>query len=121
MITDERFDATVCGIVTETTEVDTSMATAQFTEVLDEAQQLVNDLQGEAVIDHAGTHEPGGDDPTKFVFYGGAQSLTDEQKAQGGRNGRVGSPGHTHDPASLGDHGVAVSTPAARWQTVRRR
>lgn len=86
MITDERFDASVCGIVTETTEVDTSMATAQFNEVLDEAQQLVNDLQDEAVINHAGTHEPGGDDPAKFVFYGGAQSLTDEQKAQARTN-----------------------------------
>ncbi len=91
MITDERFDASVCGIVTETTEVDTSMATAQFTEVLNEAQQLVNDLQGEAVIDHAGTHEPGGDDPTKFVFYGGIQTLTDPEKAQARTNmGAIG-------------------------------
>ncbi len=82
MITDERLDATVCGIVTETTEVDTSMAVAQFNEILDEAQGLVNDLQGEAVIDHAATHEPGGDDVAKFVYYGGAQVLTDAEKAQ---------------------------------------
>ena len=108
MITDERFDASVCGIVTETTEVDTSMATAQFTEVLNEAQQLVNDLQGEAVIDHAGTHEPGGDDPTKFVFYGGSQTLTDPEKAQARTNMGASASGHTHDPASLGSNGVAV-------------
>jgi uncharacterized protein YaiE (UPF0345 family) len=107
MITDERFNASVCGVVTETTEVDTSMATAQFDEVLGEAQQLVNDLQGEAVIDHAATHEPGGDDPAKFVFYGGAQSLTDEQKAQARTNMGASASGHTHDPASLGSNGVA--------------
>jgi hypothetical protein len=86
MITDERLDATVCGVVTETTEVDTSMAVAQFNEILSEAQGLVNDLQGEAVIDHAATHEPGGDDPAKFVFYGGAQVLTDAEKAQARSN-----------------------------------
>lgn len=86
MITDERLDDTVCGIVTETTEVDTSMAVAQFNEILDEAQGLVNDLQGEAVIDHAATHEPGGDDVAKFVYYGGAQVLTDAEKAQARSN-----------------------------------
>lgn len=86
MITDERLDASVCGIVTETTEVDTSMAVAQFNEILSEAQGLVNDLQGEAVIDHAATHEPGGDDPAKFVFFGGAQVLTDVEKAQARSN-----------------------------------
>ena len=86
MITDERFEPSVCGIVTETTVVDTSGAAAQFNEVLGEAQQLVNDLQGEAVINHAATHEPGGDDETKFVYYGGTQALTDAQKAQALRN-----------------------------------
>ena len=86
MITDERLDAAVCGIVTETTEVDTSMAVAQFNEILDEAQGLVNDLQGEAVIDHAATHEPGGDDVAKFVYYGGTQVLSDVDKAQARSN-----------------------------------
>jgi len=94
MITDERLDASVCGVVTETVEVDTSMATAQINEVLAQAQQLVSDMQGEAVIDHAATHEPGGDDPTKFVYYGGAQTLTDAQKAQAQANmGAVGFSG----------------------------
>lgn len=82
MITDERFDASVCGIVTETVQLDTTMATAQFDEVLSDAQNLVNDLQGEAVIDHAGTHEPGGDDEVEFVFYGGAQALSGTQQTQ---------------------------------------
>lgn len=82
MITDERLDPAVCGIVTESTKVDTSMAVAQFNEILDEAKDLVKDLQGEAVIDHAATHEPGGDDVAKFVYYGGTQALTDAEKAQ---------------------------------------
>jgi hypothetical protein len=86
MITDERLDAAVCGIVTETTQVDTSMAVAQFNEILEEAQSLVNDLQGDAVVDHAATHEPGGDDLAKFVYYGGVQALADAQKAQARSN-----------------------------------
>lgn len=86
MITDERFEASVCGIVTETVHLDTSMATAQFNEVLDKAQTLVTDLQGEAVVDHAATHEPGGDDVAKFVFYGGEQVLSDVQKTQARSN-----------------------------------
>jgi len=86
MITDERFDPAVCGIVTESTVVDTSMAVAQFNEVLDEAQTLVNQLQGEAVVDHGGTHEPGGDDVARFVFYGGEQVITDAEKTQARSN-----------------------------------
>jgi len=86
MISDERLEPTVCGIVTESTVVDTSMAAAQFNEVLGEAQTLVNQLQGDAVIDHSGTHEPGGDDVARFVFYGGEQGLTDAQKAQARSN-----------------------------------
>lgn len=86
MISDERFQPAVCGIVTENVVVDTTMAAAQFDEVLGNAQNLVLQLQGDAVIDHAGTHEPGGDDEAKFVFYGGEQTLTDEQKAQARAN-----------------------------------
>ncbi|PKM39050.1 MAG: hypothetical protein CVV04_12050 [Firmicutes bacterium HGW-Firmicutes-9] len=86
MITDERFDPTVCGIVTESTVVDTSVAAAQFNEVLEEAQNLVLQLEEEAVVDHSGTHEPGGDDVARFVFYGGEQVLTDTEKAQARSN-----------------------------------
>lgn len=86
MITDERLDVAVCGIVTESTTVDTSMAVAQFNEILEEAQNLVKDLQGDAVVDHAATHEPGGDDVAKFVYYGGDQNLTDADKAQARSN-----------------------------------
>ncbi len=38
------------------------------------------------MIDHGGTHEPGGDDVARFVFYGGEQGLTDAQKAQARSN-----------------------------------
>ncbi len=108
MISDERFEPTVCGIVTETTQVDTSMAAAQFNEVLSEAQSLVNDLQGEAVIDHAATHEPGGDDVAEFVYYGGAQSLTDAQKAQACTN--AGAAKKSKAP-------VSVTLAAANWSS----
>ena len=35
-----------------------------------------------ASVKHATTHEPSGSDPTKFVYYGGAQTLTDSEKIQ---------------------------------------
>ena len=108
MISDERFEPTVCGIVTETTQVDTSMAAAQFNEVLSEAQDLVNDLQGEAVIDHAATHEPGGDDVAEFVYYGGSQTLTDAQKTQACTN--AGAAKKSKPP-------VSVTLAAASWSS----
>lgn len=46
MVTDERLDSSVCGIVTEYIEVDTSMMDAQFKELLQETQN-----QTEAVLD----------------------------------------------------------------------
>lgn len=63
MITDERFDATVCGVVTENVMVDTSVAVAQLNAVIAQAQALVNALTGEAVPNHANTHATEGDDP----------------------------------------------------------
>lgn len=63
MIHDERFDATVCGVVTENVLVDTTVAIAQLNAVITQAQALVNELTGEAVVNHATTHAAGGDDP----------------------------------------------------------
>lgn len=57
MITDERLDQEVCGIVTETIEIDTSMMDAQFNALLQETQEQTADLlddtqnQAEAVLD----------------------------------------------------------------------
>lgn len=45
-ITDERMDETVCGLVTESVGVDTSVMQAQFEELLDTIQGLLVDLQG---------------------------------------------------------------------------
>lgn len=48
MITDERLDASVCGIVTESVSVDTSMANAQFNELLERVENnLVQILSGQ--------------------------------------------------------------------------
>ncbi len=63
MIHDERFDATVCGIVTENILVDTTVAVAQLNAVIAQAQALVNALTGGAVPNHATTHATAGDDP----------------------------------------------------------
>ena len=63
MIHDERFDATVCGIVTENVLVDTTVAVAQLNAVIAQAQALVNALTGGAVPNHANTHAAVGDDP----------------------------------------------------------
>lgn len=45
-ITDERMDETVCGLVTESVGVDTSVMQAQFEELLDTIQGLLGDLRG---------------------------------------------------------------------------
>ena len=48
MITDERLDPSVCGIVTESVSVDTSMANAQFNELLERVENnLVQILSGQ--------------------------------------------------------------------------
>lgn len=45
-ITDERLDGSVCGLVTESVGVDTSVMQAQFEELLDTIRGLLGDLQG---------------------------------------------------------------------------
>jgi hypothetical protein len=63
MITDERFDASVCGVVTENVVVDTSVAVAQLNAVIAQAQSLIDAITSEAVPNHATTHAEDGDDP----------------------------------------------------------
>ncbi len=72
MIHDERFDSTVCGIVTENVLVDTTVAVAQLNAVIAQAQALVNALTGEAVPNHATTHAEEGDDPVSPESIGAA-------------------------------------------------
>ena len=51
LITDERADPTVCGLVTETVTADTSMRNAQFQALLASIEQELEDLQAEAAVE----------------------------------------------------------------------
>ena len=57
MITDERLDAAVCGIVTESVSVDTSMANAQFTELLERVEKNLVQLVSGQIPDKSITKE----------------------------------------------------------------
>ncbi|MEA5047466.1 MAG: hypothetical protein VB034_02535 [Eubacteriales bacterium] len=70
MITDERFDASVCGVVTENIVIDTTVAVAQLNAVISQAQALINALTAEAVPNHANTHAADGDDPVSPASIG---------------------------------------------------
>ena len=50
MITDERMDTTVCGLVTETTGLDTSTMHAQFEALLNGVQQELKDLEAGTAV-----------------------------------------------------------------------
>lgn len=51
LITDERYDPTVCGIVTETVTADTTTINAQFLALLASIEQELEDLQAEASVE----------------------------------------------------------------------
>ena len=51
MITDERLDPEVCGIVTETIEIDTSTMYAQFTELLERIQNNLEQILADQIPD----------------------------------------------------------------------
>lgn len=51
LITDERYDPTVCGIVTETVTADTTTINAQFLALLASIEQELEDLQAEAAVE----------------------------------------------------------------------
>lgn len=57
MITDERLDASVCGIVTERLSVDTSMANAQFNELLERIEDNLVQLISGQIPDQSITKE----------------------------------------------------------------
>lgn len=63
MITDERLDSSVCGLVTEGISVDTSVIQAQMEALLNEIEDALASIIGQSIPDHAATHETGGDDP----------------------------------------------------------
>ena len=51
LITDERYDPAVCGIVTETVTADTTTINAQFLALLASIEQELEDLQAEAAVE----------------------------------------------------------------------
>jgi hypothetical protein len=57
MITDERLDPSVCGIGTESVSVDTSMANAQFNEMLDRVEKNLVQLLAGQIPDQSITKE----------------------------------------------------------------
>ena len=57
MITDERLDPAVCGIVTERISVDTSMANAQFTELLELIKKNLSQILSSQIPDQSITKE----------------------------------------------------------------
>lgn len=57
MITDERLDPAVCGIVTDSVSVDTSVANAQFTALLQKIRDSLEDVLGGQLADGSVTME----------------------------------------------------------------
>lgn len=51
LITDERLDPTVCGLVTETVTVDTSMIDSQFQAFLASIEEELRDLQADVAVE----------------------------------------------------------------------
>ena len=51
LITDERLDPEVCGLVTESVAADTSVINAQFQALLTSIQQELEDIQAEAAVE----------------------------------------------------------------------
>lgn len=68
MITDERLSTTLCGLVTENLVIDTSMAAAQFTQLLAVFQAALEAAVAGAILPHASTHAVGSTDPTAKRF-----------------------------------------------------
>ena len=70
MITDERLDATVCGIVTESISVDTSMANAQLNELLKRIEENLTEIvSGEILSGSVTTEKINIDDDLSFNFH----------------------------------------------------
>lgn len=63
MITDERMDSAVCGIVTDTVSVDTSMVNAQVSALIEELRYSLGQVVSGGVPAHAFTHTKNGNDP----------------------------------------------------------
>lgn len=72
MITDERLDSSVCGIVTETVQADTTMVNAQIRELIDQLEYSIGQVVSGGVPAHASTHASDGADPITPEAIGAA-------------------------------------------------
>lgn len=72
MITDERLDSSVCGIVTEKVQVDTTMVNAQISELIDQLEYSIGQVVSGGVPAHASTHASDSDDPITPESIGAA-------------------------------------------------
>lgn len=74
MITDERMDKSVCGIVTDTVAVDTSMVNAQVSALIEELRYSLGQVISGNVPAHSFTHAKGGSDVLTPKMIGAADA-----------------------------------------------
>jgi hypothetical protein len=79
MITDERLNAAVCGIVTESVSVDTSMAQSQFDALLLIYTRAIQNAITENIQPHNFTHFADGTDPITPADIGAAAEMIASQ------------------------------------------
>ena len=99
MITDERLDPEVCGIVTETIEIDTSTMYAQFTELLERIQNNLEQILADQIPDGSITVPKLADETLSYI---NAINLADNSDftqfiAQAGVGGKHGNQAYAGD------------------------
>ncbi|MBO5955254.1 MAG: hypothetical protein J6Q10_00470 [Clostridia bacterium] len=77
MITDERLDASVCGIVTETVGIDTSVIQSQFDALLLVYQGAIQSSIEGSIPPHAFTHGKDGTDPLTPAEIGAVAEMAE--------------------------------------------
>lgn len=81
MITDERLNAAVCGIVTESVDIDTSVMQNQFDALLLVYQTAIQSSIEGTIPPHAFTHALGGTDPLSAEDVGAVAAPSTFEKA----------------------------------------
>ena len=110
MITDERLDPEVCGIVTETIEIDTSTMYAQFTELLERIQNNLEQILADQIPDGSITVPKLADETLSYI---NAINLADNSDftqfiAQAGVGGNHGTQAYAGDRWILDSGTVTV-------------
>lgn len=68
MITDERLNPDVCGLVTDTLSIDTSVINAQFTELLEQLRSAIEQVESGQIADGSVTAQKLAADAVKLSF-----------------------------------------------------